>query len=188
MIEIGRGDIHVWHARTFARGDVAAICERYTRGRCCIVRSSLGKPFVAGGAIEIGLSHTDGVALLAVSRRPVGIDAERIEPLPDLAAVARASLAPGEARGMDCRVTDRTAWFYRCWVRKEALLKARGCGLAVDPREVDTTETPSGWAWIDATLGGAIAVAIATPDPQAKVRWVALAGGDPIWHDACTKP
>ena len=172
MIGLRAGDIHVWRSRAFAPGEVAGICSRYLDRQCCILRSALGKPFVAGGALEIGIAHTEGAALLAVSRRPMGIDAERMAPLPDLAALVRASLTPAEARELEVPGLDRATRFYRCWVRKEAMLKARGCGLTVDPREVDSTQPPAGWKWIDATLDDSIAVSIATADPDAKVYWM----------------
>jgi hypothetical protein len=174
MIGLRSGDIHLWRANAIAPGEVAEICSRYLDAPCCILRSALGKPFLAGGALEIGIAHTEGAALLAVARRPIGIDAERMVPLPDLASLVPATLTPAETRELEVPGTDRTARFYRCWVRKEAMLKARGCGLTVDPREVDSTRPPAGWQWIDATLDGAIAVSIATRDRAAKVSFMKL--------------
>jgi phosphopantetheinyl transferase len=54
-------------------------------------------------------------------------------------------------------------------VRKEALLKARGCGLTLDPRAIDTTRAADGWHWHDVRLAGRIAMSIATPYPRVRI-------------------
>ena len=176
MIGLRDGEIHVWRAGALQPRDVHSVCARYLDRPFLVVRSVLGKPFVAGGALEIGVAHTQGASIVAVSRRPVGIDLERMAPLADLGPLVRASLTEAETRELEgLGADDRTARFYRCWVRKEALLKARGCGLTVDPRDVDTTKAPHGWTWIDATLDGTIAVSVATPDRRAVLSWMTFA-------------
>jgi phosphopantetheinyl transferase (holo-ACP synthase) len=47
------------------------------------------------------------------------------------------ALAPGEVSADPART----------WVRKEAVLKAAGTGLSVDPREVDVTHDALGSPW-----------------------------------------
>ena len=171
MIRLGDGEIHLWRFDV-PEGAVRAACANYIEGRFVIARSPLSKPYVCGRELEIGVSHTEGATLVAVSRRAVGVDIERMRPLPDLDAVAAATLNAGEARELQgLRDADRATRFYRCWVRKEALLKARGCGLTVDPREVDTTRSVRGWQWIDATLDDSIAVSVATAEPRPRVCW-----------------
>ncbi len=104
-----------------------------------------GKPAVAGGAgrLTFSVTHTDGLALLAVTRgRAVGVDAERVRPHADLRAVADRFFTPRERAAL-------AAWpdaqaFYRVWTRREAALKATGAGLA-GRVEVDASAAPCGW-------------------------------------------
>jgi phosphopantetheinyl transferase len=174
MIALGPRDIHVWR---FGReiGGAAAIrgaCRHYLGGAVDVHRSPLGKPFVPGAPLEVAVAHASGATMVAIARGVLGIDAERSDPLPDLDPLRARTLAPAEDRELEATpLALREARFYRCWVRKEALLKARGCGLAVDPREVDTTQEAPGWHWLDATVAGNIAVAIATVEPQANLAW-----------------
>jgi hypothetical protein len=172
MIRLREGEIHLWRLGP-PPGGTRSVCARYVDRPFTIERSPLGKPYVPGGDVEIGVSHTEGATLVAVSRRAVGIDIERMRPLPDLDALAAASLGEGEARELEGLAGhERAARFYRFWVRKEALLKARGCGLAVDPREVDTTRGVTGWQWIDASLEPAIAVSVATAERRPRLLWM----------------
>jgi 4'-phosphopantetheinyl transferase len=95
-----------------------------------------GKPFLVGSALRFNLSHTGDHAVLAVSAgADVGIDIETTAPnadhiahlvLSDRELAAYRRLAPSE----------RETAFLRVWTRKEALLKAIGCGLLRDPRSV----------------------------------------------------
>jgi 4'-phosphopantetheinyl transferase len=93
-----------------------------------------GRPTIAGGAVAVSLARTDGVRALAVSTvGPVGVDVERVSrvrraPLDAFTVVERAEidLAPDPDR----RRTE-------LWAAKEAILKAEGTGLRVDPRTVD---------------------------------------------------
>jgi phosphopantetheinyl transferase len=172
VIALREGEIHIWRLDAGRRG-VEAVCARYVNAPFTIERSPLGKPYVSGHEVEIGVSHAQAVTVVAVSRRAVGIDVEHLRPLPGLDALAGASLGQAEARALDrLPEEERVACFYRFWVRKEALLKARGCGLAMDPRAVDTTRTVPGWQWIDATLDSAWVLSVATAEPRPRLRWM----------------
>lgn len=94
--------------------------------------ASGGRPELPMADLSFSLSHTRGVALLAVGRRgPLGIDIE----LPRAVRIAgRRRLAiqrAGAALGSDLAacVTDDDAAFLRAWTRLEALAKADGCGM-----------------------------------------------------------
>ena len=110
-----------------------------------------GKPSLAdsggtGGALRFNVSHAGGLALLAFTRSvELGVDIEREHDLPDLEPMMRSHFAPGErqAIGVIKSPVQRRAAFFRCWTRKEAILKALGVGLglALDSFEVSVTAT-----------------------------------------------
>ena len=63
---------------------------------------------------------------------PVGVDVERLDSGADLEALADQALSPVEARrarGASGRLDSVD--FFRCWSRKESVLKATGDGLRV---------------------------------------------------------
>lgn len=141
-------------AHTLLRDEVARSCG-VTRhevrlavlcGRCGSHRH--GKPYVLPirdvAAPQVSLSRAEGVAIVAVTHAgPVGVDIERIDALsfPGFDPVA---LHPDERAG---DIQDRAT----TWVRKEALLKATGDGLMVDPRTIHLSDPGSpprliGWA------------------------------------------
>lgn len=91
-----------------------------------------GKPGLAGedsGRLFFNLSHSHDVALLAVSPDvEVGADIEEIRPIE--AEVAEAHFSQHELDALQPLTGEQ--WlrgFYRCWTRKEAILKAEGVGL-----------------------------------------------------------
>lgn len=106
-----------------------------------------GKPELAGQAPDAGvpffnLSHTDDLGALAIGWRcPVGVDIETVRPIePD---VAKLSFSPAEQ--VDLALLHDTDWlqgFYRCWTRKEAVIKALGLGLAQPLDAFDVTLLP----------------------------------------------
>jgi len=81
--------------------------------------------------LQFNLSHSDDVALLAVSRAGrVGVDVEAVRPMADMAAIARRHFAPAEWQRWSALTADqRVPGFYDCWTRKEAYVKAVGAGL-----------------------------------------------------------
>ena len=90
-----------------------------------------GKPELAGEAtsLNFSLSHTQSIAVLAVAHGlPVGVDVEEMRPIePEVAATHFSASELSDLNGL-----QGDAWlggFYRCWTRKEAILKAEGVGL-----------------------------------------------------------
>ncbi|WP_320774140.1 4'-phosphopantetheinyl transferase family protein [Streptomyces sp. CRN 30] len=125
-----------------------------------------GRPAVAGSAgdaVHFSLSHTAGLALVALAARPVGVDVERV-PEPRLAEDAARSLHRAERAELALLSAGaRPGAFARCWTRKEAYLKATGEGLSGDALRghflgtgvrpaglpgwtVTDVEVPAGWA------------------------------------------
>ena len=95
-----------------------------------------GKPRLAESHNEVNLqfnvAHSGDLALLAVARGlPLGIDVEQIRPLAEGEQIARRYFSPREvADYLSLSEADRQAAFFRCWARKEALLKGWGSGLS----------------------------------------------------------
>jgi 4'-phosphopantetheinyl transferase len=105
------------------------------------VTGPYGKPAIDAVKldIEFNVAHSHGLALICLSHdRPVGVDLEQIRNMTDLELISALTLTTGERS-----VISTTAWpleaFFRCWVRKEAVLKAAGIGLSASPCDVDVT-------------------------------------------------
>src|SRR5436305_6020003 len=85
-------------------------------------------------ALEFNLSHSEGLALVAVAERPVGVDVEAIQPGRDTLALADRVLLTDEVAAVHAAPpSERDSVFYRAWARHEARLKCFGVGLAPGP-------------------------------------------------------
>ena len=96
--------------------------------------SEAGKPHLSAGAgpqdLHFNLSHSRGLVAVAVARHPVGVDVERVRPLPDMRELLAELMADGVLSQFDNTSPDeRTALFYRYWTLAEAFVKANGEGL-----------------------------------------------------------
>lgn len=100
-------------------------------GEIVFARDGHGKPHIASPAteIEFNLSHSGAVAAAVVTTKGVGIDLEFVREL-DNPAEIEGALALGEQQALAAFAERaRLEAFYRCWTRKEALIKAIGSGL-----------------------------------------------------------
>jgi 4'-phosphopantetheinyl transferase len=96
--------------------------------------NSFGKPELHHGdaspSLHFSLSHSRSIAVLAVANgEPVGVDVEELRPIER--EVADSHFSASERSQLNQLQGD--AWllgFYRCWTRKEAILKAEGVGLS----------------------------------------------------------
>jgi 4'-phosphopantetheinyl transferase len=108
--------------------------------RLRFARNSHGKPRLSGeyaGRVELSISHSDGVIVVALADASVGVDVERCDRRAfPLEALAIACEEGERARIMALPEAQRGVVAYRVWTCKEAVLKADGRGLAVSPREV----------------------------------------------------
>ncbi|MHC5211448.1 MAG: 4'-phosphopantetheinyl transferase family protein [Planctomycetota bacterium] len=94
--------------------------------------SEYGKPTLVASdppPPHFNLSHSHGLAALAISDgAELGLDIEAIRPLKeDIAGRFFSSREVAGLRALD--EADQLPGFYRCWTRKEAVLKALGDGL-----------------------------------------------------------
>jgi 4'-phosphopantetheinyl transferase len=103
--------------------------------RLAYTRAREGKPRLVGRRLRFNLSHTAGVALVAATAgAEVGVDVEAVRDNVDLEGVARRAFHPDEVAELLALEGDaRRAAFFRLWARKEAVMKADGRGLSLDP-------------------------------------------------------
>ncbi|HEX4487947.1 MAG TPA: 4'-phosphopantetheinyl transferase superfamily protein [Terriglobales bacterium] len=142
-----------------------------------------GKPeLVDRELLAFNLSHSRSVAVLALAQEgPVGVDVENVRPIEP--EVATRHFSPAECAALKPLQGDE--WlngFYRCWTRKEAILKAEGIGLhrALDSFDVELRpEEPAAllasreslrYAWklhhLDPAAGTVGALATANPNAR----------------------
>jgi len=102
-----------------------------------------GKPFLTGlqNAPHFNLSHTRGLALIAIARaHALGVDAEASDRALNARELAGRVFTPAEIATLEplegAALAER---FFRYWTAKEALLKATGRGLSLDPRKLEAT-------------------------------------------------
>jgi 4'-phosphopantetheinyl transferase len=140
---VGRGRLRELLARELG-GEAAALKFSY---------SDHDKPFLDGAPLHFNLSHSDGIAALGVSERhELGVDVEFIRPLKeDIAAryFSRAEMAALAKLADD----DQLEGFYRCWTRKEAVVKAIGEGLSRALDSFDVTVAKNAPASIERLEG-----------------------------------
>jgi 4'-phosphopantetheinyl transferase len=94
-------------------------------------KPELAEPF-SGSGLRFNLSHSGSLALCAVVRHcRVGVDIERLRPVPHLEAIAERTFSPRERDTLRQLPPElRHEAFFNCWTRKEAYIKAIGKGLA----------------------------------------------------------
>lgn len=129
-----------------ARAILRIILGKYLRTNpheICFEYNQYGKPSIGGGRrteIKFNLSHSDNLALFAVTKtREIGIDIECVKPgLVDESMVSQCLTWRETEHLQTLSETDRDLFFFDCWTRKEAFLKAWGKGLSLPPNEIET--------------------------------------------------
>jgi 4'-phosphopantetheinyl transferase len=102
-----------------------------------------GKPFLARGlgSLQFNMSHSGEIGLVAMCRdRPLGVDVEELRELANALDIAKQNFSAAEQAALQSLPQDeQEAAFFRCWTRKEALLKAIGDGIGtgLDTFDVD---------------------------------------------------
>ncbi len=124
------------------RAMVRHLCAAHlgvTPGVVKLEQTSNGKPYlaypteVAERRFEFNVAHSGDCVLIAWSLgQPMGIDVEALDRDPPVLVndVATAAFSDAERMVLNAAAPDQiAATFYRTWVRKEAVLKAEGCGI-----------------------------------------------------------
>lgn len=106
-----------------------------------------GKPSLAAPhrGLRFSLAHSGALAVCAVTQGDddIGVDVEHVRPLETADALARAVLSPVELVRLHALPESvRLRSFYEAWTRKEAILKALGCGLTRPPGSLDVSFGP----------------------------------------------
>ena len=192
------GDAHVWWSRgpRPAPGSVLrAVLSEHLHlppDRVLLERDPGGRPVVGGSSgLEVSVSHTADLVLVAVAAGyRVGVDVELVRDGP-WRLLPRHALTANELGVLEqCPPAERNTDLLRYWTRKEALLKAAGIGLALDPREVevsgphDTARVvsvppalgrPASWSLVDLEIEGFVAaLAAAGTRPRVLLRELAV--------------
>lgn len=131
---------------------VLASCLGCDAGAVSIAARRKGKPELAAPHAEtrFSLSHSGGRAVVAVARAiEIGIDLEEIRDGVEHVQVAGRSFTSREREAVVRAGGESLATFFRCWVLKEAYLKARGDGLSVSLSdfEVDPSRATDCLRW-----------------------------------------
>ena len=100
-----------------------------------ILTTERGKPYFENDPVYFSISHTRRHAFVALSDRPVGIDAEELDRKADL-RLAQKILSPGEMVQFQA-ATDKNKALLTFWVLKEALVKCTGEGLRGYPNHTN---------------------------------------------------
>ena len=153
-----------------------------------------GKPALAdtfgNERIHFNLSHSEGLALYAFTQdHEIGVDIERIRDIPEMDQIVERFFSVNEnALFQTLHEVRKKEAFIKCWVRKEAFIKAKGEGLGfgLDKYEVsfvpgepaallslnDDAQEASHWALMQLDPEPGYAAALAVNGHELKVRYV----------------
>ncbi len=148
-----------------------------------------GKPFLAeGSALHFNVSHSGGLGAIAFTTvGEVGIDVESIQRDVEALEIATANFTRSETAMIAAAdsAQEQARIFLRFWTRKEAVLKAAGCGLLGGLEGFDVSRAPldqirlcsatgemdeSDWRIRDLELMEGFAGAVAAPTGDWSVR------------------
>lgn len=160
-------------------------------GSLAFVDGEWGKPaLLRPHGVHFNVSHSGGMALIAVAPAEVGIDIERIDEDIDYVAVAQSVFSPAEIgtiRG--AAETERRDVFFSIWARKEAYLKATGRGFSSNLPQISTA-SPLGaiedrsddcaagqpWHVFDLPVPGGFKAALVASSRESEIRIVDVEG------------
>lgn len=147
-----------------------------------------GKPYLARDnapqTLDFNLSHDRGDIIAAFSTAcEVGIDIANLADFEDWEAYATDFMTRSElVATMSQHPTERPAIAARLWTAKEAILKATGHGLDIDPREIEIDlEGPSPHLYLPDSLPASKTISLQEWRPGSHTR-ACLAI---VWIDGC---
>ncbi|MFD8687486.1 4'-phosphopantetheinyl transferase family protein [Streptomyces sp. NPDC059651] len=99
--------------------------------------------------LRFSLSRSGPFWALAVSTVDLGVDIEERREV-DVHGIGEFALSVAEREFLaGLAESDRQAAFFRCWTRKEAVVKASGHGLSANLRTVEVMTSTAPWALVD---------------------------------------
>ena len=107
----------------------AALAADFGLRHAVIRRVGLGKPVLIHDFLHMNLSHCKGLAVAAVGRMPLGVDAEGKRAVKD--ALMQKVCAPEEIAQIQA-AHDKNLAFTKFWTLKEAYAKYTGEGIRLD--------------------------------------------------------
>ena len=114
-----------------------------------------GKPHLLPpfGAVRFNVSHSHGLALIALAKDlELGVDVEQHRHKVDHVRVAKRFFSHPEQAALEhLTASQRADGFFRCWARKEAVIKANGRGIALGLDKFDVSLHPAEPARLIAT-------------------------------------
>ena len=131
-----RRDAMRWIAARSALREILGGCLDADPRALVFAYGDKGKPALAEPAgewdLQFSLAHSAHLAVYAVTVGcPVGVDLERMRPLPDMDRIAERTFSRQECAALRALpATLRPSGFFNCWTRKEAYIKALGAGLS----------------------------------------------------------
>ncbi|MES2713137.1 MAG: 4'-phosphopantetheinyl transferase superfamily protein [Pseudomonadota bacterium] len=157
-------------------------------------QAPLGKPFLAfpaASGVHFNLSHSQGLAALAVARFPIGVDIEAVRPVE--ADLAHAVFSPAELDEFgNLPLAQRREAFFLGWTRKEAVVKALGSGLHAPLDRFSVSLTPGqparllAMGWRPGAVGQWQMESFAVPEEHVgaiaadKAGWRLAVAGNPL--------
>lgn len=104
-------------------------------------RKEKGKPFsINDSGLYFNMSNSGELVVIAFSRgSEVGIDIEKIRPLPDLEKMIASNFTANEIKFINGKPAEKSNRFFRFWTIKESYLKAIGEGMRLPPSNIEFT-------------------------------------------------
>ena len=187
---------HLQAAFTLSKGVLRALLGRYLHlepDRIRLAYGLRGKPQLAFPEIplEFNLTHSGTFAAYAFAFGcPVGIDIEKVRPVPDQEDIVTRFFSPEECDDwFRLDASQREEGFFRCWTAKEAYIKAVGDGLSMpltsfrvsfapgaSPRLVHAggdTDASRSWSMCAVVPAAGYVGALALPESSRTVRFLA---------------
>ena len=130
-----------------ARGTLRKILSRYLNiesKKLQFTYSDRGKPYLQNTSILFNLSHSQDLALYAITRvNLIGVDLEYLRPINDAENLAKRFFSLQEYNLISQLPPQKQQeTFLKIWTCKEAYLKATGDGLAGSLEKVEISLTP----------------------------------------------
>ena len=141
---VARGFMRTLLGRYLRREPASLVFEYGPQGKPSLKTDAVGER-EAGEMLRFNLSHSGGIALLALAtRRDVGVDVEFMRDQISTDDLANRFFSHRESATLRALAPElrRTA-FFKCWTRKEAFIKAKGGGLSIPLDQFDVAFAPT---------------------------------------------